>query len=186
MDAEGVARLRGTTLKDGPLPEVYEPWESPITNVMSSQQTDPAAYIGTFRNARGTVDDYPFVGTTYRCTEHWQSGIMTRNLPWLTEMMPEMYVELGEDLGAEIGVKAGDRVKVKSARGEVHAVAIVTKRFHGITVSGKTVHHIGIPTHWGYSGRVTGDSGNLLTPHVGDANTSIPEFKTFLCNIEKA
>jgi formate dehydrogenase major subunit len=156
---------------------------------------DPTAYRiggGGFlvndvdQNPKGTVDDYPYVGTTYRCTEHWQTGIMTRNLPWLNELQPNMYVELGEDLATELGVEAGDKVKVSSARGSVNAVAVVTKRFAAIEVGGRTIHQVGVLIHWGYSGLSTGDSGNILTPSVGDANTSIPEFKTFLCNVSKA
>jgi len=194
MNSEGVGKLWGYGLKDGPIPEVYEPWESPIGNLMTAQQNDPAAYIGSLKvdgkewNQRGTVEEFPYVATTYRCTEHWQTGIMTRNLPWLAELMPEMYVEIGEDLAnsPELDIKSGDRVKVSSARGEIHALAIVTKRFQAITVDGKPIHQIGIPWHWGYAGRVTGDSGNILTPDVGDANTSIPESKSFLCKVEKA
>jgi formate dehydrogenase major subunit len=199
MNSEGVGKLWGYGLKDGPIPEVYEPWESPLaTNPLSGVANgqlgfnDPAAYIGklvvdgTDWNQRGTVDEFPYVATTYRCTEHWQTGIMTRNLPWLAELMPEMYVELGEDLAGDLGIASGDRVKVSSKRGEIEALAIVTKRFQAITVEGKTIHQIGIPWHWGYAGRVTGDSGNVLTPHVGDANTSIPESKSFLCNVGKA
>jgi formate dehydrogenase major subunit len=186
MKPEGVAHLWGTGLKDGPIPEVYEPWESPITNVMSSQQNNPAAFVGEFMNEHGTSDEYPYVGTTYRCTEHWQTGIMTRSLPWLNELMPEMYVELGEDLARALGIEAGDSVKVSSARGEIEAVAVVTRRFQAITVNGKVVHHVGVLNHWGYSGLSKGDSGNILTPHVGDANTTIPEYKTFLCNVRRA
>jgi len=200
MNAEGVGKLWGYLntyggLKDGPIPEVYEPWESPISNLMTTQQNDPAAYIGKLIvdgmdwNQRGTVEEFPYVATTYRCTEHWQTGIMTRNLPWLAELMPEMYVELGEDLAdsLEPRIKSGDRVKVSSKRGSIEALAIVTKRFQAITVGdGQVIHQVGIPWHWGYAGRVTGDSGNILTPHVGDANTSIPEYKTFLCKVEKA
>jgi formate dehydrogenase major subunit len=186
MKPEGVARLWGFGLKDGPIPEVYEPWESPIKNLMSSQQRNPAAFIGTFMNARGTDTDYPYVGTTYRCTEHWQTGIMTRSLPWLVEMMPAMYVELGEDLATTLNIENGEKVIVSSARGEIKAVAVVTQRFRGVSVNGKTVHHIGILNHWGYSGMSKGDSGNILTPHVGDANTMIPEYKTFLCNVRRA
>jgi len=193
MNSEGVGKLWGYGLKDGPIPEVYEPWESPINNVMSAQQNDPAAYYGSLKvdgkewNERGTVDEgYDLVATTYRCTEHWQTGIMTRNLPWLAELMPEMYVELGADLADKLGIASGDRVKVSSKRGTIEALAIVTKRFQAITVDGKEIHQVGIPWHWGYAGRVTGDSGNVLTPHVGDANTSIPESKSFLCKVEKA
>jgi formate dehydrogenase major subunit len=42
-----------------------------------------------------------------------------------------------------------------------------------------------MPWHFGYAGLATGDSGNVLTPTVGCANTGIPEYKAFLCNIEK-
>ena len=185
MNSEGMGKLWGYGLKDGPIPEAYEAWESPINNVMSPQQTNPAAFVGTFMNPQGNATDYPYVGTTYRCTEHWQTGIMTRNLPWLSEMVPVMYVELGEDLAEELRIEAGDKVRVSSARGSLKAVAAVTRRFQGITVDGQTIHQIGILWHWGYSGRVKGDSGNILTPHVGDANTTIPEYKTFLCNVEK-
>jgi len=187
MKPEGVARLWGYERVEGPLPEVYEPWESPLDrNLMSGTKTNPCAFIGKYRNERGTPDEYPYVGTTYRCTEHWQTGIMTRNLPWLVELMPEMYVEMDEELAAEKGIKAGDKVIVSGARGEVRAVAVVTKRFQPLIVGGKTIHHIGVLNHWGYSGMVTGDSGNILTPHVGDANTTIPEYKTFLCNVRRA
>ena len=200
MNSEGVGKLWGYGLKDGPIPEVYEPWESPLaTNPLSGVPkgelgfNDPAAYIGKLEfdgtdwNQRGTVEEFPYVATTYRCTEHWQTGIMTRNLPWLAELMPEMYVELGEDLAGKLEIASGDKVKVSSKRGEIEALAIVTKRFQAITVGdGQVIHHVGIPWHWGYAGRVTGDSGNILTPHVGDANTSIPEYKTFLCKVEKA
>jgi formate dehydrogenase major subunit len=187
MKPEGVARIWGYGRVEGPLPEVYEPWESPLDkNLMSGTKTNPCAFIGKYRNLRGTPDQYPYVGTTYRCTEHWQTGIMTRNLPWLVELMPEMFVELSEELGAEKGIKGGDKVIVSSARGEIEAKAIVTKRFRPLQVGGKTIYHIGILNHWGYSGMSTGDSGNILTPHVGDANTTIPEYKTFLCNIKKA
>jgi formate dehydrogenase major subunit len=187
MKPEGVARIWGYGRAEGPLPEVYEPWESPLDkNLMSGTKYNPCAFVGKYMNDRSTPDQYPHVGTTYRCTEHWQTGIMTRNLPWLVELMPEMYVEMDPVLAAKEGINNGDRVVVYNARGEVNAVAVVTKRFQPLQVGGKTVHHIGVLNHWGYSGLSTGDSGNILTPHVGDANTTIPEYKTFLCNVRRA
>ena len=111
---------------------------------------------------------------------------MTRNLPWLVELQPEMFVELSEELAAEKDVTNGSKVIVESARGKVTGVAIVTKRFQPFQLNGKIVHQIGLPWHWGYAGLSTGDSANLLTPHVGDANTMIPEYKAFLCNVKKA
>jgi formate dehydrogenase major subunit len=187
MKPEGVARLWGYGRVEGPLPEAYEPWESPLdNNLMSGTKTNPCAFIGTYMNKRGTPDKYPCVGTTYRCTEHWQTGIMTRNLPWLVELMPNMYVEMDEELAADKGIKGGDNVVVSSARGEINAVAVVTRRFRPLRVDGQAIHHIGVIWHFGYSGMAKGDSGNILTPHVGDANTTIPEYKTFLCNVRRA
>ena len=187
MTPEGTARLWGFGLADGPVPECYEPWESPLDqNLMSGTKTNPCAFIGAYMNERGSPDQYPHVGTTYRCTEHWQTGIMTRSLPWLVELMPEMYVEMDEELAVAKQIKSGDKVIVSSARGEVRAVAVVSKRLQPLQVGDKTIHHIGVLNHWGYSGMSKGDSGNILTPHVGDANTTIPEYKTFLCNIRRA
>jgi len=63
---------------------------------------------------------------------------------------------------------------------------MVTKRFKPFVVNGQTVHQIGLPWHWGFAGLNKGNSANLLTPPVGDANTMIPETKAFICNVEKA
>ena len=186
MKPEGVARIWGYGRADGPLPEVYEPWESPLAkNLMSGTKNNPCAFTGIYMNKRGAPDRYPYVGTTYRCSEHWQTGVMTRSLPWLVELMPEMYVEMDEELARGKGIKRGDKVIVSSARGEIEAVAVVTKRLRPLTVGGKVIHQIGVLNHWGYSGMAKGDSGNILTPHVGDANTTIPEYKTFLCNVRR-
>jgi formate dehydrogenase major subunit len=51
------------------------------------------------------------------------------------------------------------------------------------------VHQVGLPWCFGWqypkdgSG---GDSANLLTPTIGDANTMIPESKAFMVNVVKA
>ncbi|MCK4723842.1 MAG: formate dehydrogenase, partial [Dehalococcoidia bacterium] len=187
MKNEGFARLFGMGRADGPLPEHYEPWESPVKNMMSGTDISPVFLKGASADSqRGTPDKYPIIATTYRMVEHWQAGTMTRNLPWLVELMPEMFIEISEELAAEKGIVNGGRMIVESARGELEAVAIVTKRFKPFRINGTVVHEIGMPWHWGYAGLSTGPSANLLTPHVGDANTMIPEYKAFLCNVRKA
>ncbi len=186
MKPEGHARLFGMGRADGPFPEHYEPWESPVKNMLSGTQNDPALLKGASVGKPGDSTKYPIVATTYRLSEHWQAGQMTRNLPWLVELMPEMFVELSEELAAEKGIVNGGKVIVESARGQVKAVAIVTKRFQPFQINGTVVHEIGLPWHWGYTGLSKGDSANLLTPHVGDANTMIPEYKAFLCNVRRA
>ena len=187
MKPEGHARLFGMGRTDGPFPEHYEPWESPMKNLLSNTQNNPVFKIwASEMDKKGTPDRYPIIATTYRLTEHWQAGQMTRNLPWLVELQPEMFVEMSEELAAEKGIKNGEKVIVESARGKILAVAIVTKRFQPFRLNGQIVHEIGLPWHWGYEGLSTGDSANVLTPHVGDANTMIPEYKAFLCDIRKA
>jgi len=184
MKPEGFAHIFGPGRADGPFPEHYEPVESPVTNSFSGTQNNPAITIWRPEEI-SSASEYPIVATTYRVTEHWQAGSMTRNLPWLCELMPEMFIELSEELADEKGIETGEKVTVKSKRGQLEAVAIVTKRFKPMQINGKQVHQVGLPWHWGYRGLSTGDSANILTPHVGDANTMIPEFKAFLVQIEK-
>jgi len=184
MTSEGRGHLfaPGGALKDGPMPEHYEPWESPVNNLLSGTQNDPAVTIWESL-VKGDVSEYPIVATTYRLSEHWNAGQMTRNLPWLVELMPEMFVELSEELAAEKGIQNGKKVIVESARGKIEAVAVVTRRFTPFLINGKRVHQIGMPWHLGYMGLAKGDSANMLTPNIGDANTTIPEYKAFLCDI---
>ena len=185
MKPEGHARLFGAGMAEGPLPEHYEPWEAPVENIMSRQQNNPAFKIW-HPEEQGMPDKYPIVCSTYRVSEHWQGGQMTRNCSWLVEMQPEPFVEMSEELAAEKGIAKGDRVIVESARGQVNMVAVVTKRFKPFQMNGRQVHQVGVIWHWGYTGLSTGDSANVLTPHVGDANTMIPEYKAFLVNVRKA
>jgi formate dehydrogenase major subunit len=194
MKPEGRARLFGMGRADGPFPEHYEPLECPVEkNIMSSQRINPAIKlwnepdVGSDMDIAFTCDPrYPFVATTYRVTEHWQTGLMTRNQPWLVEAHPQMFVEMSEELGELKGIKNGESCIVKSARGEVKAVAIVTKRFKSFQIAGNTVHQVGLPWCYGWTAPPNGgDSANLLTPSIGDANTMIPETKAFMVNVEK-
>ncbi len=136
-------------------------------------------------NAIGDVEKFPIIATTYRLTEHWQAGQMTRNLPWLVELMPTMFVEMSRSLADKKGIKSGDKVKVISARGEITAYANVTDSLKPIKVNGEMYETIGLPWHYGFIGLATGCSANCLTHSVGDANTMIPEYKAFLCDVQK-
>jgi len=206
MLPEGYARLFASGMTDGPFPEHYEPLESQVKNLMSSQQESPVVYRwdkalkpevcdpmlieGSAACVYGSPDasKFPIVCTTYRVTEHWQSGQMTRWLPWLNELIPNMFIEISEELADEKGIQNGDQVRVTSIRNleGIVAYAMVTKRFRPFTIAGKQLHQIGMLWHFGYKGRATGSTANDLTPLIGDANTMIPEYKAFLVNVEKA
>jgi formate dehydrogenase major subunit len=191
MNPEGVARLHAVGMNDGPFPEHYEPFETPVgVNLMAPKNpkavSNPAArvYKGDME-AFGKKEEFPYAATTYRLTEHFH--FWTKHSKSNAVTQPAAFVEIGEDLAKEKGIKQGDKVKVKSNRGEVVAACVVTKRMKGLEVNGKKVHHVGIPIHWGFKGVTqNGYLANALTPYVGDANSQTPEFKAFLVNIEKA
>jgi formate dehydrogenase major subunit len=189
MRADGFGAIFGPGLKDGPFPEHYEPLECPVDkNPFGSQITNPvAALYGTARDIIKTCDPrFPFVGTTYRVTEHWQTGVLTRWLPWLLEAEPQLFVEMSEELAKMKGIKNGEKVIVESPRGAVDAVAIVTIRFKPFKVLGAEVHQVGLPWHYGWVWpKEGGDTANLLTPAAGDPNTRIPETKAFMVNVRK-
>ncbi|MBU1611533.1 MAG: formate dehydrogenase-N subunit alpha, partial [Proteobacteria bacterium] len=188
MRKHGHGQLFGPGRADGPLPEYYEPLECPVkSHPFSSTLHNPTAL--KFDDEEKSVCDprYPFVCSTYRVTEHWQTGVMTRNTPWLTETEPQMFVEMSTQLAKQRGIVNGERVVIESQRGTVWAVAMVTERIQPFTVQGETVHQVGIPWHFGWTWpNDGGDSANLLTPSVGDPNTGIPETKAFMVNVRKA
>ena len=191
MNPEGVARFFAVNqMVEGPFPEHYEPLESPLTdnplhpgNPLA--RSNPGCRV--FKDDRenfGEAKDYPYVATTYRLTEHFH--YWTKHALINAILQPEQFVEIGEELAKEKSVKHGDKVKVRSKRGEIVAVAVVTKRIRSLDVEGKRVHTVGIPIHWGFKGETKpGYLANTLTPFVGDANTNTPEFKAFLVNVEK-
>ena len=192
MNGEGVARLFAPTgMAEGPLPEHYEPFESPLPfNPMAPKnpkaRANPAARV--FKGdleSMGTGREFPHVATSYRLTEHFH--YWTKNVRTSAIIQPEQFVEIGEELAKEKGIANGDQVKVSSKRGYIKAVATVTKRIASLDVDGRRVHTVGLPNHWGFVGVAKpGYLVNTLTPVVGDANTQTPEYKSFLVKIEKA
>jgi len=190
MKPDGVGWLYVPTgLVDGPLPTQYEPAESPVHNPMYKQQSSPVLkYWKESGNPLAIVGDpkFPYVMTTYRLTEHYLAGAMSRWLPWLAELQPELFVEISPELAQEKGIQNLDWVRVSSPRSQVRAKALVTRRLRPLQIDGRTIHHVGMPWHWGYEGLVTGDIVNELTALVGDPNVTIHEGKAFVCNIEKA
>jgi formate dehydrogenase major subunit len=186
-DGKGWLFAPGGT-KDGPLPTHYEPVESPVPNALYAQRANPTAQIPqTALNPLAVPEDpdFPIVGTTYRLTEHYLAGAMSRWDSWLNELQPAMFVEISPQLAEERGIAHGEWVVVSSRRGSIEARAMVTPRLQPLQVLAKTVHQIGIPIHFGYAGEVTGSSNNELTSIVSDPNVSMHEAKAFTCQIRK-
>jgi formate dehydrogenase major subunit len=192
MTGEGVARLfaPGGLLADGPIPEHYEQSESPITNPFSGTDKNPVAIQYEDAPASFAEDDseFPYVATTYRVTEH--EHYVTQHVPYLVEAMPDFFIEIPPELADKKGIGNADMVKVRSKRGEVEGVALVTKRMRPLRLGKKVVYQVGIPVHWhfaaGHGKGKAAQMANLLTPYIGDGTTATPEFKGFLVDIEKA
>jgi formate dehydrogenase major subunit len=192
MNPEGVARFFArNNMVEGPFPEHYEPFETPLAkNPLNPNEpralNNPAARVfPDDRKAFGTAAEFPHAATTYRLTEHFH--YWTKHVRLNAIIQPEQFVEIGEALGKDLGIASGDTVKVSSNRGFIRAIAVVTKRLKPLQIEGKTLHHVGIPIHWGFKGLAKpGFLANTLTPFVGDGNSQTPEFKSFLVKVEKA
>jgi formate dehydrogenase major subunit len=195
MNPEGVGRLFVPLagMADGPFPEHYEPFESPVANILHPQQANNPVVkkYSTDMDKYGTPEQgFTIVCTTYRLTEHYH--YWTKNNPMNVQLVPQMFVEIPVELAADLGIKGGANVKVTSARGTYFAKAMVTHRIKPMTIDGKKVYQIGIPIHQGYrgiqedAGRESKTLANLLSPTVTDPNAYTPEFKGFLVKLEKA
>ncbi len=187
MQKDGVGTIFGQGLVDGPLPEYYEPIESPIDkHIFSKQFNNPVTYMSENAKLAEGNTEYPYIGCTYRVTEHWQTGLMTRRMSWLVECEPQVFAEICPELAEKKNIANGDKVKISSVRGDLYGVAIVTKRLVPFEYEGKQIYMVGFPWHFGWlNPKDGGDSANLLTPTIGDPNAAIPSSKAFLVNIEK-
>ncbi|ORW69726.1 formate dehydrogenase [Mycolicibacter senuensis] len=177
---------------DGPLPTHYEPQESPIANAVYRQQRNPARITFPRKDNLSApsagepgAEVYPYVFTTYRLTEHHTAGGMSRWLPYLAELQPEMFCEVSPALAAERGLQNYGWATIISPRAAIEARVLVTDRMTPLVVGGHTVHQIGLPYHWGVGGDavVSGDAANDLLGVTLDPNVQIQESKAGSCDI---
>jgi formate dehydrogenase major subunit len=177
-------------LVDGPFPTHYEPHESPFTNPLYTQQSNPARQRfprpeNPYQPTNGSKgsEAYPFVVTTYRLTEHHTAGGMSRFVPYLSELQPELFCEVSPELASERGLQNGGWATIVTARTAIEARVLVTERMKPLEVEGRTLHQVGVPYHWGSRGLTTGASGNDLFPIVLDPDVHIQEVKAAACDI---
>jgi formate dehydrogenase major subunit len=207
MTGEGVGRLFAAAYKDpdpkekdlprdgsyvpreGPFPEHYEPVESPVANALHPDaQTNPVLKYPRVkaRQPIGAAKQFPYVLMTSSIAEHWCAGSVTRNVPWLNELVPEPVVELPEALAKKLSIRSGDAVKVSSARGEVVVKALVTTRMQPLQVNGQEVFTVWMPYNWGFRGLSQGPSANVLTMDALDPGAGTQETKACLVDVQKA
>jgi formate dehydrogenase major subunit len=104
MNPEGVARFFAIDkMAEGPFPEHYEPFETPIgINPLHPKNnkatSNPAGRIfDSVWDTLGKHDEFPYAATTYRLTEHFH--FWTKHV-WVNAVLqPEFFVEISEQLG---------------------------------------------------------------------------------------
>jgi formate dehydrogenase major subunit len=177
-------------LADGPLPTHYEPQESPLQNLLYAQRANPARQVLHHPQSpysptagRPGAEVYPLVATTYRLTEHHTAGGMSRAVPYLSELQPEMFCEVSPELAAERGLEHGGFATIVSARAAIEARVLVTERIRPLRAGGRTIHQVGLPYHWGFRGLAKGDAANDLFHLALDPNVHIQEVKAITCDI---
>jgi formate dehydrogenase major subunit len=191
MQADGRGWLYAPAgVADGPLPTHYEPQDSPVRNRLHEHQRNPARQTYVHENNRyhpgpgePGQDVYPFVVTTYRLTEHFTAGGMSRWTPYLSELQPEFFCEVSPELAAERGLEHAGWATLISARGVIEARVMVTDRMTPLRVDGRTIHQIGMPYHWGANGYSKGDSMNELSSMALDPSSHIQEVKALTVDI---
>jgi predicted molibdopterin-dependent oxidoreductase YjgC len=107
-------------------------------------------------------EEYPYILSTGRVLYHWHGGTMTRRSK-LDDIYPEPTVEIHPDDAMTLGIQSGDWVKVRSRRGEIKVLTIVSER------SPKGL--VFIPFHFAEA------AANELTLDARDPTAKIPDYK---------
>ena len=177
-------------LVDGPLPTHYEPEESPFKNALYTQRASPTReHWPNAANPLQPVDGdpharvFPFIATTYRLTEHHTAGGMSRMVPHLAELQPEMFCEVSRRLAEQRGLVNGGWATIVTSRSAIEARVLVTDRMRDEFIEGRCTPVVGLPYHFGFKGFVTGDSANDLWPMTADPNVHIGESKATTCDV---
>ena len=175
---------------EGPLPTHYEPQDSPVANRLHRQQRNPARQLYEHENNRYHPDPgdpgddvFPFVLTTYRLTEHFTAGGMSRWTPYLSELQPELFCEVSPELAALRRLEHAGWATLATARGVIEARVMVTRRMKPLQADGREIEQIGMPYHWGPNGYATGDAMNELSSMALDPSSHIQEVKALTVDI---
>jgi formate dehydrogenase major subunit len=108
---------------------------------------------------------------------------MSRYVPHLAELQPELFCEVSPELAAARGLEHGGWATVVTARTAIEARVMVTDRMAPLEVAGRTVHQVGLPYHYGTGGLAHGDSPNDLVSLALDPNCHIQESKVLTCDV---
>jgi formate dehydrogenase major subunit len=113
-------------------------------------------------------DEFPLILVTGRRLQHYNAGTMTRRTA-NAELVPSDWLEIHPDDAAALRVASGDRVRVRSAAGEIEIEVQVTDRIE--------------PGHVFTAFHFPEIRTNLLVGSSADVNTSCPEYKVVAVSV---
>ena len=116
-------------------------------------------------------EEYPTMLTTGRILYHYTTRAMTGRTPGLMEISGHSFIEVNAEDAKALGIRDGERIRVKSRRGEITSEARVSEK----TSPGE----VWMPFHF-----PDGDA-NWLTNAALDTFARIPEYKVCACRLEK-
>lgn len=116
------------------------------------------------------ADDYPYILTTNRNLQHYNSGSMTRRTKNVL-ISKEDFLIIHPDDAAQKRIKDGDKVRIISARGEASIRAMVSDMVKPGILS-CTFHFPELQV-------------NNVASEISDVEVSCPEFKVIAVQIEK-
>ena len=116
---------------------------------------------------------FPFILNTGRVPQHWHGGTITRRVGELMASFPELQVSINPEDGKKHGIEGGKSVRVKSRRGELTGVALLTDRMRPGEVFIPFV-------------KLQESAANFLTNSAYDPGSKIPEYKVCAVRIDPA
>jgi assimilatory nitrate reductase catalytic subunit len=115
--------------------------------------------------------EYPYILTTGRLSNHYLSGAQTRRTEGLNKKAPVPVAEIHPWLAERIGLTASRRIRITSRRGSLEFQAKITEGIQPRTIF--------VPFHWGKELSV-----NRLTNDALDPTSRMPEFKLCAVKVE--
>ena len=129
-------------------------------------------YPAAYRPSRELPDEeYPFILMTGRTLYHYNAASITGRVPGLVDISGEGFIEMNYRDADRIGIRNGERIRVKSRRGQITATARVGRKVS----EGETW----MPFHFEDS------PVNVLTNAALDEFARIPEYKVCAVKLEK-
>lgn len=153
---------RGESLQ-WPCPDKDHPG-TPIMHRVHPARGKALLYPAEFKESRELPDEeYPFILSTGRILYHYNAAAMTKRTPGLMDISGEGFIEINFRDAERLGISKGDRITVRSRRGEISATAHVGRKVS----EGETW----MPFHFPDS------PVNILTNAALDEFARIPEYK---------